>query len=123
MPTFSRKSKSRLYTCEEKLILLFEKVIEKRDCTILVGHRGKIAQNIAFYTGKSKLKYPKSKHNSFPSEAVDVIPYPFKNEDWKNLKKFKDFCNYVQMVADKMGIGVINGGLAWNWDFPHWQLK
>ena len=40
MPRFSTRSKSRLNTCDEKLVELFEEVVKGFDCTIIEGHRG-----------------------------------------------------------------------------------
>ena len=40
MPKFSKKSKSKLETCDSKLQDLFNEVIMHFDCSILCGHRG-----------------------------------------------------------------------------------
>jgi len=39
---------------------------------ITCGHRDEDTQNRLFEKGKSKFRYPKSKHNKLPSEAFDV---------------------------------------------------
>jgi peptidoglycan LD-endopeptidase CwlK len=72
MAQFSNISKERLQTCHADLRVLFGHVIQGYDCTIVEGHRGKERQNRAFAEGKSKLKYPQSKHNKYPSLAVDA---------------------------------------------------
>ena len=51
------------------------------DCVIVCGLRDKALQDLAFAEGRSKEKWPNSKHNvKHPerpmSEAVDVCPYP-----------------------------------------------
>jgi hypothetical protein len=46
------------------------------DFKILCGHREEKEQNEAFNKGNSKLKWPQSKHNSLPSLAVDIAPFP-----------------------------------------------
>ena len=69
MARFGKKSMSRLNTCDEDLVELFEKVVEFFDCSVLEGHRGEILQNKYFDEGKSKLKFPLSKYlfcNSSP---------------------------------------------------------
>jgi len=96
MPRFSKRSLSRLETCHEDLQKVFKKVVEMFDCTIIEGHRGKTKQNKAYADGKSKLKYPKGKHNKKPSIAVDVIPYPI---DWSNRDRHHYFAGYVLGVA------------------------
>lgn len=97
MPSFSPKSLQRLGTCHKDLQTLFSEVIKHFDCTILVGNRGKEEQNQAFKDGKSKKKYPDSKHNSMPSNAVDVSPYPI--PVWTKSVDFCYFGGYVMGIA------------------------
>lgn len=98
MPFFSQQSLLRLAECHPDLQRVFKTVIETMDCTILVGHRGESDQNKAVAEGKSKLKFPMSKHNSEPSMAVDAAPHPL--PDWKNVNDFLYFGGYVMGVAD-----------------------
>lgn len=128
MPKFSKTSKERLATCHPDLQRLFNEVIKERDCTIVCGHRTKQAQEDAYRLGYSKVKFPKSKHNSLPSLAVDVVPYPI---DWNNKQRFVEFNAYVKLVAAKLGIKIRWGG-DWDndgdWrderflDMPHYEL-
>lgn len=99
MPKFSQESFSKLSTCHPDLQTLFYEVIRNFDCQILEGYRGEDEQNTAFSEGKSKLKYPDGKHNSNPSHAVDVSPYPV---NWKNTNRFYWFAGYVMGVAQKL---------------------
>ena len=110
MPKFSKKSLSKLETCDKRLQDLFLRVVKKFDCTILEGHRSKDRQNKLFDEGKSKLKYPKGKHNSLPSKAVDVAPYPI---DWNDRERFTYFAGYVLGIAYQMGLKIRWGG---DWD-------
>ena len=111
----------RLSTCDNDLQALFYEVIKEFDCSIICGHRGEAEQNKAFKEGNSKLKWPKSKHNTYPSRAVDVVPWPI---DWKDIKRFKALAVVVQNKAKEMGIKIQWGG---DWpkfrDYPHWQLE
>jgi peptidoglycan LD-endopeptidase CwlK len=100
MPQFSPLSLSRLSTCHPDLQNLFLEVIKYFDCTILVGHRGEEDQNKAFAEKKTKLKFPHSKHNSMPSMAVDVAPFPIPK--WSSLNDFVYFGGYVHAMADKL---------------------
>ena len=128
MPRFSRRSSSRLASCDEKLQRVFKEVIKHFDCTILVGHRGKSEQDEKFRQGLSKVKFPNSKHNSKPSNAVDVAPYPI---DWHDRERFSYFAGYVQGIAKSMDINLRWGG-DWNKDtevkdnnfddLPHFEL-
>jgi len=110
MPQFSEVSKKRLATCHPMLQELMNEVIKYYDCIILCGNRGEEDQNKAYHDGKSKLKYPNSKHNSIPSKAVDVGPYPL---NWKDSKKFYHMMGYIKAVADQKGIKISWGG---DWD-------
>ncbi len=129
MPKFSKKSLSKLETCDKRLQDLFLRVVKKFDCTILEGHRSKDRQNKLFDEGKSKLKYPKGKHNSLPSKAVDVAPYPI---DWNDRERFTYFAGYVLGIAYQMGLKIRWGG-DWDMDtqvkdnnfddLPHFEIK
>ena len=110
MPRFSTKSRSKLHTCDERLVDLFNEVVKGFDCTILEGHRGKKAQNEAFNKGNSKVKFPNGKHNQSPSVAVDVAPYPI---DWSDRDRFHYFSGYVLGIASQMGLKIRWGG---DWD-------
>lgn len=114
-PIFSKTSEQRLLTCGPHLQTLFHAIIEYYDCMILIGYRNEKEQNDAFKSKKSKLRYPKSKHNFIPSRAVDAIPW-FKNEPhirWHDIKKFYEFGGFVQAMAKTLDIEIRWGG---NWD-------
>lgn len=110
MPAFSKTSLDRLATCHPKLQAVLNEVIKYEDFVVLEGHRGQEAQDKAFREGKSKLRWPHGKHNSLPSQAVDVAPYPV---DWNDTHAFARLAGYIQCVADSMGIAVRWGG-DWN---------
>lgn len=113
MPKFSKKSLEKLSQCDERLQLVLNEAIKYYDFTILEGHRGKELQNMYYEQGKSKLKYPKSKHNSFPSIAVDIAPYPI---DWNDRERFYFMAGVVKGIANSMGIKLRWGG---DWDQDH----
>ena len=112
MYEFSPKSTLKLRMCHPDLQELFRKVVERIDCTILQGHRTQAEQDMYFATGKSKVKWPDSKHNSFPSRAVDVAPYPI---DWEDRERFTYFAGVVMGIAHENNIKVRWGG-DWNMD-------
>jgi|TARA_R100000329_G_scaffold4530_1_gene6130 peptidoglycan L-alanyl-D-glutamate endopeptidase CwlK len=128
MPSFGAKSKANLSECHPDLQKVFNKVIQSYDCSVIEGYRGKEEQDAAFHSGKSKLQYPKSKHNRQPALAADVIPYPV---DWDDTKQFYHFAGFVQGIAEEMGIQIRWGG-DWNsnrlfedqsfHDLPHYEL-
>lgn len=110
MPSFSKTSYQKLSTCEIPLVTIFMEVIKHFDCTILTGHRNEEDQNKAFNDGKSQIKWPNGKHNSLPSKAVDVAPYPI---DWGDRERMNYFAGFVKGIATSKGIEIRWGG---DWD-------
>jgi len=110
MPSFGKTSKQRLATCCQELQEVFNEVIKNTDCTILCGTRTKAEQDKAYNEGRSKVQYPNSKHNTNPSKAVDVAPYPI---DWNDTARFYYFAGRVIGVAQAMGYKIRFGG---DWD-------
>jgi len=135
MPTFSKASKEKLEGCDPNLQILFNYVIKYFDCTIVCGDRGETAQNKAFADGFSTVQYPRSKHNSSPSEAVDATPYPIQ---WDNVNRMRYFIGFVKGVAKMlkmygaMDVDIVTG-IDWDDDtilkdqrfndFPHFEVK
>lgn len=75
MNKWSTSSEEKLATCHDDLITLANTVLPIHDCTVVWGHRTEAQQEKMFAEGKSKLHYPKSKHNIYPSHAIDLVPY------------------------------------------------
>lgn len=128
MPRFGSKSLGQLKSANTKLQVLFEEVVKEFDCSVLDGHRTEEEQNEAFRKGHSKLQFPQSKHNKYPSMAVDVAPYPI---DWNDKERFYYFAGYVKGVAESLDIKIRWGG-DWDgdthvkdqtfFDLPHFEL-
>ena len=115
MPSFSRNSWNHLKTCHPDLIILFEAVVEVVDCSVTCGYRNKEDQDKAVASGNSKAVYPEGKHNSNPSTAVDVYPYPIK---YKDLPRFYWFAGWVLAKAEILrNVGEITHKIKWggNW--------
>lgn len=74
MPSFSARSKKALETCHPDLQLIANEAIQVYDFTVIFGHRTEEQQN-KLYPKFTKVKWPDSKHNKDPSEAIDVVPY------------------------------------------------
>ena len=129
MPRFGKRSKERLATCDTRLQEVFNEVIKYVDCSILEGHRDKERQNQLHIEGKTKVKYPNGRHNSSPSNAVDVTPYPV---DWADRERQTLFAGFVIGIARSMGITLRWGG-DWDMDFqvmdnrfddfPHFEVR
>ncbi len=135
MPSFGTQSKQRLATCHPDLQAVMNEVIKYADITIICGHRSKEAQDEAYFSNKSKVKWPDSRHNSTPSMAVDAAPYPI---NWNDVHAFSHMAGRVLQIADQLlEQGVIThrvvSGIDWNrdgrtidtkfFDAPHFQLE
>jgi peptidoglycan L-alanyl-D-glutamate endopeptidase CwlK len=136
MGSFSSASIQKLKTCHKDLQVLFNEVGIAYDCTVVSGHRNKEDQEKAFAEGRSKLKYPQSKHNILPSMAVDVSPWEPGGIDWGKLQS-AHFAGYVLGVANMLFKNGkmqhrIRCGIDWDsdndiddtkfWDAGHFEL-
>ena len=134
MPVFGNKSKTNLATCDQRLQDVFNEVIKTYDCTIIIGHRTKEDQEEAYHAGRSKVRWPNSKHNSKPSKAVDVAPWftDTPHIRWEDKESWYHFGGYVRGIAAGMDIKLRWGG-DWDGDFnlkdqnfmdlPHFEIE
>ena len=122
MPVFSRASRSKLYTLDNRLARVLEEAINIVDFKIVCGHREEQEQNRLYALGRSKLKWPRSKHNSWPSMAVDVVPYPLnhfpntrenRSTYTKDIARFYYLAGTILTVAHFQKISLRWGG---DWD-------
>ena len=110
MYRFGRRSLDNLLTCDNRIIEILRAAIEQVDFTVLAGHRDEDAQMRAYNEGKSTKPWPKSKHNSFPSKAVDVAPWPI---DWNDRERFAHLAGIITATARQLGYKLRWGG---DWD-------
>ena len=128
----SKSSIEKLEQCDERLQELFQKVSETYSIQVIEGFRDKARQDEAFAKGFSKLQFPDSKHNSYPSLACDVVPLVNGKIEWNNKEQFYHFIGYVMGVAETLGLR-IRSGADWNmnhvvkdqtfFDLPHFEIK
>ena len=87
------------------------------DFTVIETHRDKETQTNHFNEGRSKVKWPHSKHNRLPSRAIDIAPWPIPidwgESDPKEMARFYYLAGVVQGIASKYGIELRWGG---DWD-------
>ena len=127
MPHFSKASIDRLETCHPLLQEVCNEAIKDYDFMVVYGHREEADQNEAYATGRSKLKWPNSKHNSTPSIAVDLAPVKYVDGKatipWNDIPEFRRMAMHIMNVANNKGISLEWGG---SWvsfkDYPHFQL-
>lgn len=144
MAEYSKSSKDKLGTAHEDLQTLFNEVIKHFDCTIVYGHRTPEKQNELYQQGRTlpgkivtfKDGYNKlSKHNYYPSLAVDAVPFPI---DWSDEERITYFAGVVIGIAKMLKQqGKIKNDIVWgaDWDSdtfikdesfvdkPHFQIK
>lgn len=111
MPTLTAMSLSRLATCHPDLQKVVRAVAMQQSIMVICGHRGAAEQEEAYAAGTSKEHWPHSRHNSYPSEAVDLAPLPL---DWTDVVSFDQLAQLVKKEADALGVA-----LEWGGDFPH----
>lgn len=128
MPKLSAVSEKRLENVDPRLQTVVRKAIELVDFAVICGHRNKEDQERAFAEKKSKVKWPNSKHNSLPSKAVDLAPYPI---DWHDTPRFAFLAGVISTIAAQENVKIRWGG---DWDrdgftkderfldMPHFEL-
>ncbi len=134
MPNYGKRSRKQLGTCHRDLQTIFSAILPYIDHSIIEGTRDEETQNRYFNEGKSKIKYPNGKHNSTPSMAVDVVPYP---EGYGDVKKMILLAGYVMCITEQLyREGKIEHKIRWggDWDsdkdlkdqtfndYPHYEL-
>ena len=136
MPRFSISSNSKLATSERDLQNIMKAAIKIVDFTIVYGHRTVSEQQELYAQGRTTkgniITYcdgveTKSRHNYYPSKAIDIVPYP---EGWKDENRFHYVAGVIMTIADQLWKeGAIEKRLEWggNWtklkDLPHFQIK
>jgi peptidoglycan L-alanyl-D-glutamate endopeptidase CwlK len=90
-------------------------VIKSFDYSAISGHRQEEEQNELFSRGLSRLKYPHSSHNAYPSEAIDIAPYDpiLGSVDWNDHESFYVLSGHVLRVAWELRVPLRCGT---NWD-------
>jgi peptidoglycan L-alanyl-D-glutamate endopeptidase CwlK len=133
MPRFGRRSNKEKETLHADWQDILDTAIQYVDFSVIQGARGEEEQNKYFDLGKSKLKYPYSKHNTYPSLAVDIAPWVSGiGIDWNNMDRFLKVVFFIKGIAYAKGI-IIRTGADWDGDFyskdhtfidvPHLELE
>lgn len=128
--SFGKRSLRCLSECHPDLQKVANHAIKHggMDFAVYCGHRNEADQNRAKAEGKSRLSFPHSKHNKFPSHAFDAAPYPI---DWNDIERFKKLGEIMLASARAVGVQIRWGG-DFNmdgdkttrdaWDKPHFEL-
>jgi peptidoglycan L-alanyl-D-glutamate endopeptidase CwlK len=122
MPLFSERSLRNLNECDGRLRKVFKTIVKTFDCSVICGHRDLETQEQMFEEGKTQLHWPHSKHNSSPSMAVDVVPYPIGwGKSWEKdyERRMVYFAGFVLATSQSLDIPIVWGG---DWD-RDWELR
>ena len=136
MAKFGKQSLDRLATCDERIQKVMNEAIKHYDFTVLYGYRTPAEQFELFKQGRTLVgkewkvtgktvtnldgKTKMSNHNSNPSKAIDIAPYPI---DWNNIQRFLDMAKVVKEAAKTVGVEITYGGDWKMKDYPHFEVK
>lgn len=117
MPNFSKTSQNNLDSCHKDLRTLCDYMIQHYDFSVVFGHRSMSIQNALFLKGRRLIPgevgdrrdhyqivdinrvvtyrgFEKaSKHNTSPSLAIDIIPWP---SGWSSEKKIYELAGFAK---------------------------
>ena len=125
--TLGKKSLENFKTLHPDLQFILSELIRVYDFSIIEGHRTLETQQQYFKDGKSKLDGvdKKSKHQSYPSLAVDIMPYKkdtnaFSGDELDN-RRFYMMMGMVKAIAHNLLIKgeithKVRFGLDWDGD-------
>lgn len=141
--SFGKTSQKRLDTCHEDLQKIMNELIKIYDVSVIEGTRSLETQQKYFAEGKSHLDgvTKLSKHQSYPSMAIDVIPYKKGHNAFSgeidDIKRFCYMAGLIWMIASRLyKDGEISYRIRWggDWnmndiytdqnfhDLPHFEL-
>lgn len=86
MRKWGKRSKRNYDTLDPRLQFYLDWALQEvADISLICGHRGQKEQNEYYYGSpqRSKLPWPKGRHNKLPSMAVDFQPWPMPNRSEK----------------------------------------
>ena len=120
---WGKASQDRLATCDKRLQDLANMMLERSDfdLTITCGYRTKDEQEEAFKNGNSKAHFGQSKHNDFPSKAIDITPFPI-NWDKNDIRWWKMIALAYEVARIK-NIKIRSGAFFTSLeDYPHIEI-
>ena len=115
---YGESSESHLATVDRMLAMVARRSLALgiMDMSITDGRRCKAVQDEYFISGKSKVKWPDSKHNVLKpddlAKAVDIVPYINGKPSWNKLHCCV-MAGIVLSVAVSLNVKIRWGG---NWD-------
>lgn len=119
MYRLSPTGRHRRSTLHPDLQLIVDELIQYVDFTLICSHRTEEEQNEAYEQNVSQVKWPNSKHNKLPAEAMDLAPYfAGLGLDWLDTHSIANLIGRVQQIADQLlKEGRISHSIRWGGDW------
>jgi len=129
MPRFGNASRTRLLTCDSRLIAVCSELIKHFDFSVICGHRSDAEQDRLYAQGRTApgpiVTYKRggeSIHNTTPSRAIDLAPYRHR-VIWDDEGLFHEMAGALLYIAADRGVDLEWGGHWRNFkDMPHFQV-
>lgn len=113
---FSNNSKAKLEQCHHDIQIICEHLIKYIDFTVVTGHRSPEEQLKKYNQGFSKVKV--GKHNSMPSMAIDIQPYPLSKDSREKREQFYFLAGYFMGIAKMLkAVGTISHDVRFGGDW------
>lgn len=109
MASFGEDSRIKLSTCHPYIQEIMHEIIKHFDFKVLWGFRTEAEQD-TLYPAFTTKRWPHSKHNTTPSSAIDIAPYPI---DWNDKERFYYLAGYIMREALVQNVRLRWGG---DWD-------
>lgn len=111
----SPRSREKYASLCDELKIVVDELLEHVDITLLDSYREEARQNMLYFSKQSKVKWPDSKHNVWPSDAIDLQPYPYPTDEkvlWATLGLI---AGRAMEIAEKHGFK-LRWGFDWDSD-------
>lgn len=108
-------SKTKIESLDARLAKIVDDTLRACpfDVKVVWGFRDQEAQEMAYSLGTSMLRWPDSKHNQYPSSAVDLAPIVGGRIPWKDVRPWLVLAGVVHGIAQVARVPIRWGG---NWD-------
>ena len=114
MRSWGKQSQKVLSELDSRLVKYLDRALQEvADISLICGHRNQEDQMKAYFSGNSKLMWPKGRHNSLPSKAVDFQPYPMPKDKAKLWAALAYVAGRIIQMAAEDGVRIRWGG---DWD-------
>ena len=118
--SFGSRSRKQLDSCDPRLVEIAERALSYgvMDFSVIEGYRSIARQQALYNEGRSKIDgvTRKGRHNEYPSQAMDLLPYPSEVNGvnvWEDRQRLSVLAGLIYAAAAEEGIAIRWGG---DWD-------